>query len=119
MPPGLVHEFSTTPTAPPSNSMMHTASSSPSVRAPCTWVESCAYTLATRGLPRNHQQKAMPWQPRSMSAPPPDCATSQNQSECGPECFSPCLTRCTRPKAPSSAICLAFTYLGAKNSSSA
>src|SRR5205807_5620797 len=24
---------------------------------------------------------------RSMTAPPPDCATSQNQSECGPECF--------------------------------
>src|SRR5213592_3385382 len=53
-----------------------------------------------------------------MTAPPPDCSTSQNHSECGPECFSPCFTRCTRPKAPSSASCLAFTYLGAKNSSS-
>jgi hypothetical protein len=54
-----------------------------------------------------------------MSAPPPDCSTSQNQSECGPECFSPCFTRWTRPKAPSSAICFAFTYFGAKKSSSA
>src|SRR5436309_7394756 len=60
------------------------------------------------GLPRNHQQKAIPWHPRSMTAPPPDCSTSQNHSECGPECFSPCFTRCTRPKAPSSASCFAF-----------
>src|SRR5258707_1770736 len=39
------------------------------------------------------QQNAIPWHPRSMSAPPPDCATSQNHSEWGPECFSPCFTR--------------------------
>src|SRR2546422_1174254 len=53
------------------------------------------------GLPRNHQQNAIPWHPRSMTAPPPDCSTSQNHSECGPECFSPCFTRCTRPNARS------------------
>src|SRR5205823_7345261 len=61
----------------------------------------------------------MPWHPRSITAPPPDCSTSQNQSECGPECFSPCFTTWTRPNAPSSASSFAFTYLGAKNSSSA
>src|SRR3989442_1765907 len=60
-----------------------------------------------------------PVTPQVHEAPPPDCSTSQNHSECGPECFSPCFTRCTRPKAPSSASCFAFTYLGAKNSSSA
>src|SRR6266850_7389254 len=37
----------------------------------------CEYTLLTSCLPRNHQQKAMPWQPRSMTAPPPDWLTSQ------------------------------------------
>ena len=61
IPPGRFQLFSTTPIAPPSNSMIVTASSSPSVRAPCTCVESCAYTLFTFGLPRNHQQNAMPW----------------------------------------------------------
>src|SRR5688572_33339691 len=85
IPPGRFQLFSTMPTAPFSNSMIVIASSSPNVLSPCTCVDSWAYTLLTLGLPRNHQQKAMPWQPRSMSAPPPDCSTSQNQPECGPE----------------------------------
>src|SRR5437667_19998 len=119
IPPGRFQLLSTMPMAPVANSMSVTASSSPCVRAWCTCVAICEYTLLIFGLPRNHQQNAIPWHPRSMTAPPPDCSTSQNQSECGPECFSPCFTRCTRPNAPSSASCFAFTYFGAKNSSSA
>ena len=61
----------------------------------------------------------MPWQPMSMKTPPPDLSTSQNQAACGPKCFSLCLTRYTLPNAPWSAISLAFTYFGVKNSSSA
>ena len=40
----------------------------------------------------------MPWQPMSISTPPPDRSTSQNQSAWGPKCFSLDLTRYTRPK---------------------
>ena len=70
-------------------------------------------------LPRTQRQKAMAWQPMSSSTPPPERRTSQNQGACGPACFSLCLTRTTSPSAPSSTSCLARTYFGAKNSSSA
>jgi hypothetical protein len=55
----------------------------------------------------------------SIHTPPPERSTSQNQGLCGPKCFSLCFTRYTLPNAPWSAISLALTYFGVKNSSSA
>ena len=48
---------------------------------------------AAAGLPRPSAQNAIEWQPMSIRTPPPERSPSQNQSECGPECSSLCLTR--------------------------
>ena len=119
MPPGLAQLVSITPRRFPAKRTTPTAWSSAAVRPPWTNVPSSAVADSAGALPYTQRANSIPWQPMSISTPPPARSGSQNQSECGPKCCSPWRTRCTAPSAPSSASSLARTYLGAKQSSSA
>jgi len=119
IPPCTAQELSDTSTAPSASSSRTTASSSSSVFAPCSTVRSSAETARTAGRSSAKRSASIPWQPMSISAPPPASAASKNQGEYGPPCFSTWRAQSTRPSAPERTSSRARRNSGAKHRFSA